>query len=63
LPKRDNLWIGRSIGSGAGEKLTLKSGEESIILKKNGEITINGTNVRAKASGELDLRGAKIRQN
>ena len=24
----------------------------SIILKKNGEVTINGTNVRAKASGE-----------
>lgn len=46
----------------AGEQLTLKPGRESIILKK-GEITINGTNVRAKASGELDLRGAKIRQN
>jgi type VI secretion system secreted protein VgrG len=47
----------------AGQQLTLKTGQASIILRKNGDITINGTNIRAKASGELDLTEAKIRQN
>jgi hypothetical protein len=46
----------------AGDQLTLKTGQASIILKKTAR-SHNGTNVRAKASGELDLKGAKIRQN
>jgi type VI secretion system secreted protein VgrG len=58
-----NIAAGKEIVINAGDQLTLKTGEASIILRKNGDITINGTNVRAKASGELDLRGAKIRQN
>ena len=58
-----SIAAGKEIVIRAGDELTLKTGQASIILKKNGEITINGTNVRAKASGELDLRGAKIRQN
>lgn len=58
-----NIAAGKEIVINAGDELTLKTGEASIVLRKNGDITINGTNVRAKASGELDLRGAKIRQN
>ncbi len=58
-----NIAAGKEIVINAGDELTLRTGQASIILRKNGEITINGTNVRAKASGELDLRGAKIRQN
>ena len=58
-----SIAAGKEILINAGDQLTLKTGQASIILRKNGEIRINGTNVRAKASGELDLRGAKIRQN
>jgi type VI secretion system secreted protein VgrG len=58
-----SIAAGKEIVINAGDQLTLKTGQASIILKKSGDITINGTNVRAKASGELDLKGAKIRQN
>ena len=58
-----SIAAGKEIVINAGDQLTLKTGQASIILRKNGDITINGTNVRAKASGELDLKGAKIRQN
>jgi type VI secretion system secreted protein VgrG len=58
-----SITAGKEIVINAGDELILKTGQASIILKKNGDITINGTDIRAKASGELDLRGAKIRQN
>ena len=58
-----SIAAGKEIVINAGDELILKTGQASIILKKNGDITIDGTHIRAKASGELDLRGAKIRQN
>ena len=58
-----SITAGKEIGINAGDELILKTGQASIILKKNGDITINGTHIRAKASGELELTGAKIRQN
>lgn len=58
-----NLAAGRQIVITAGDQLTLKSGQASIVLQKNGDISITGTNVRTKASGEISLKGAKIQQN
>jgi type VI secretion system secreted protein VgrG len=58
-----SITAGKEIVIDAGDQVTLKTGQASIILKKNGDITINGTHIRAKASGELELIGAKIRQN
>jgi type VI secretion system secreted protein VgrG len=58
-----SITAGKEIVINAGDELILKTGQASIILKKNGDITIDGTHIRAKASSELDLRGAKIRQN
>jgi type VI secretion system secreted protein VgrG len=58
-----SITAGKEIVINAGDELILKTGQASIILKKNGDITINGTHIRAKASGELELTGAKIRQN
>lgn len=58
-----SITAGKEIVINAGDELILKTGQASIILKKNGDITINGTNVTVKASGDLELRGAKIRQN
>lgn len=58
-----SITAGKEFVINAGDQLILKTGQASIILKKNGDITINGTHIRAKASGELDLKGAKIRQN
>ena len=45
------------------DELTLKSGDASIVLKKNGDITIKGKKITIEGSGDLILKGSKIAQN
>jgi len=47
----------------AADELTLKCGQAAIVLKKNGDISITGTDISVKASGDLVLKGQKIVQN
>jgi type VI secretion system secreted protein VgrG len=47
----------------AADEITLKAGQASIVLKKNGELSIKGINIRAEASGDLVLKAARIQQN
>jgi hypothetical protein len=58
-----NLVAGKQSLISAADEITLKAGEASIVLKKNGEISIKGTSIRAEASGNLVLKGARIQQN
>ena len=53
--EKDRFWPAR--------ELTLKTGQGLDHPAQNRDITINGTSVRPKASVELDLIRAKIRQN
>jgi type VI secretion system secreted protein VgrG len=47
----------------AGDQLTLKSGSSTIVLKKNGEITISGASVRMLGSAEVLLKAPKVLTN
>jgi type VI secretion system secreted protein VgrG len=47
----------------AGDSLTIKCGDASIVLKKGGDISINGKKIQVTASGDLILKGSKIPQN
>jgi type VI secretion system secreted protein VgrG len=44
------------------DKITLKSGDATIILEK-GEITIKGKNINVKGESDIVMKGSKIAQN
>ena len=44
-----------------GEKLELVCGKASIVLEKDGKITIAGTEIVVTASGQAELHGAKVK--
>lgn len=45
------------------EELTIKVGQASITLKKNGDILIKGKKIDLKGSGNITLKGSKIAEN
>lgn len=45
------------------DELTIKCGKAKIVLKKNGDITINGKKITMKGSGDVVMKGKKILQN
>lgn len=47
----------------ADDQITLKTGSASIVMKKNGDITISGNNINVKGSGNVVLKGSKITNN
>jgi len=55
----------------ADNEIVIKTGDASITMKKDGSIIIKGTNlqiegtkvVNVKASGEVVLKGSKIKEN
>jgi type VI secretion system secreted protein VgrG len=51
----DSLKVGRNLVIDAGNQVTIKTGEASIVMKKSGEIVIKGKEIR--------LLGTKISQN
>jgi type VI secretion system secreted protein VgrG len=58
-----NVTAGKQFLITAADGITLKAGQASIVLEKNGEISIKGKNIRAQASGDLVLKGAQFQQN
>jgi type VI secretion system secreted protein VgrG len=69
--KDDNLKVEKKLVIEAGEEITIKTGDASIVMNKNGSITIKGKDividgsgkVTAKASGDMVLKGSKIAAN
>jgi hypothetical protein len=47
----------------AGESIKIKVGAASIVLKKDGTITLDGKNITVKATGDLVMKDSKIRSN
>jgi len=54
---------GKKITLTADDEITFKTGSAKIIMKKNGDITIEGKNIKIKGSGDIVLKGNKITQN
>lgn len=47
----------------ADDEITIKTGSAKIIMKKNGDITIEGKKINIKGSGDVVLKGQKVTQN
>ena len=62
---------GKKIQFEAADEITLKSGDASIVLKKDGTIEIKGKDIKIqgsgkislKADGDIAMKGSKIAQN
>jgi type VI secretion system secreted protein VgrG len=53
----------KTVTISAADEVTLKCGQASVVLKKNGDISISGKEISVKASGDLVLKGQRILQN
>jgi len=71
IEKEATISVGTKMVIDVTDELMLKSGDASITLKKNGEITIKGKNITVdgsgkiniKASGDVIIKGSKIAGN
>jgi type VI secretion system secreted protein VgrG len=71
IGKDDMTQVGKKYYLEAGDEITLKTGDASISLKKDGTIQIKGKDITligsgkigVKASSDLTLKGSKIAQN
>jgi len=71
VSKDDELKVGKKLSIEAADQILLKSGSASILLKKDGTITIKGNNITIKGSGNIKveassnvtLKGSQVKQN
>jgi type VI secretion system secreted protein VgrG len=63
IGKDETLDVGKKITINAGDEIVLKTGDAQIVMKKNGDITIQGNKITIKGSGNVILKGQKILQN
>jgi len=71
IGKNDELKVGKVLAIEAGDEIAIKTGSASILMKKDGTITIEGKDITIKgsgkivedASGDMVLKGSKILQN
>jgi type VI secretion system secreted protein VgrG len=71
VAKNDELSVGKELIIDVADSITIKTGDASITMKKNGEIQIKGKDitvsgsgqVNVKASSDLTLKGSQIKQN
>ena len=69
--KDDALTVAKNLVVDAGDSVTIKTGEASITMKKDGTITIKGKDIKVEASGKVNvkaggnitMKGSKILQN
>ena len=47
----------------AKDEVSIKVGKASLVMKKNGDITLNGKKITIKGSGDVVIKGSKIAQN
>jgi type VI secretion system secreted protein VgrG len=63
IGKDDALDVGKKLTITAGDEIILKTGDATIVMKKNGDITIEGKKITIKGSGDVVIKGQKILQN
>jgi type VI secretion system secreted protein VgrG len=69
--KDGSVTIGKNLTITAGDQITLQTGKATIVMKKDGSITIKGKDILIDASGKIDIKakgnitekGQKILQN
>jgi type VI secretion system secreted protein VgrG len=71
IGKNDELDVGKELVIMAGEKITIQTGDASIVMKKNGDIQINGKEIKIigsgkigiKADSDVNIKGSKVTNN
>ncbi|SDJ15118.1 type VI secretion system Vgr family protein [Variovorax sp. OV700] len=71
IDKDDSFSVGKKFVVDAGDEISLTTGSASIVMKKDGSITIKGKDiliegsgaVNVKASGNVVVKGSKITHN
>ena len=71
VEKDDSLQVGKKLNIIVADEISIKTGDASIVLKKNGDITIKGKNITlqgsgkisGKADGDVVLKGSKVTAN
>ena len=53
----------KSITFDAKDEIILKTGSAKIVMKSNGDITVSGSNINIKGSGNVVLKGSKVSGN
>jgi type VI secretion system secreted protein VgrG len=58
-----SVTVGKELTVDAGDQILIKTGAASILMKKNGDITIKGKLITIKGSGNIVIKGTKILEN
>jgi len=59
----DSLRAGKSLTITIGDQVAITTGQASIVMKKDGTITIEGTTITLRVSGNIVLKASKIIEN
>jgi type VI secretion system secreted protein VgrG len=58
-----SMLVGRKFRRDAHDEIVLRCAASQIIMKKNGDILIDGTSMTVKAAGKVVAKGSKIGMN
>jgi type VI secretion system secreted protein VgrG len=58
VTKDDELNVGKNLTVSASDQIILRTGDASITMKKNGEITIKGKDIKLDGSGKINVKAA-----
>jgi type VI secretion system secreted protein VgrG len=59
VAKDDVLDVGKNLTMVAGDQITLKTGKASIVMKKDGTVTIKGKDIKVDGSGAINIKASK----
>ncbi len=54
---------GKVVAIQGDNQIALKCGSATLVMKKNGDITINGKKINVKGSGDVVIKGSNIKEN
>jgi len=61
--KKDYTLEAKKITFEAADEIVIQVGKAKLVMKKNGDVTLDGKKISIKASGDLVLKGSKIAEN
>jgi type VI secretion system secreted protein VgrG len=58
IGKEDKLDVGKKLVIEAGDEISLTTGSASIVMKKDGTITISGKDIKLDGSGKINIKAS-----
>lgn len=58
-----NVSAGKNASIVAADKISMQCGGVTVVIKKNGDVSIKATKLNIKASGAVTIKGSKIKLN